>query len=124
MLISGIGEMNYWWFNSRFMILLSPLLILLISILLKRINDKILANKRILMYVSFTIFLIYPVSILPISGEIVTLVDAENSMSYGSRPHAMDLAHVLGRLYDGGKIFIVTGSAQQNIIMRQVIFPW
>jgi hypothetical protein len=122
-LVFGVGEMNYWWFNSRFMIMLSPLLILLLSALLKRINDKILRNKRILVYASFTIFLIYPVIILPISGEIVTLVDAKNSMSYGTRPFAMDLANVLGRLYEGGKIFIVTGSAQQNVIMQASGIP-
>jgi hypothetical protein len=123
MLVLGVGEMNYWWINSRFMIMLSPLLILLLSILLKRINDKILKNKRILVYASFTIFLIYPVIILPISGEIVTLVDAKNSMSYGTRPFAMDLANVLGRLYEGGKIFIITGSPQQNVIMQASGIP-
>jgi hypothetical protein len=122
-LVFGIGEMNYWWFNSRFLILLSPLLILLLSILLKRIDNKIQKNKRILVYISFTIFLIYPVIILPLSGQIVTLVDAKNSMSYGTRPFAMDLADVLGRSYDGGKIFIITGSAQQNIIMQASGIP-
>jgi hypothetical protein len=122
-LVFGVGEMNYWWFNSRFMITLSPLLILLLSTLLKRINDKILRNKRILVYASFAIFLIYPVIILPISGEIVTLVDAKNSMSYGTRPFTMDLANVLGRLYEGGKIFIIAGSAQQNIIMQASGIP-
>jgi hypothetical protein len=123
MLIFGIGEMNYWWFNSRFMIMLSPLLILLLTVLLKRFNDKILKNKRILVYVSFAIFLIYPIVLLPINGEIVTLIDAKNSMSYGTRPFAIDLANVLGRLYDGGKIFIITGSAQQNIIMQASGIP-
>jgi hypothetical protein len=122
-LVFGIGEMNSWWFNSRFMILLSPLLILLLSILFKRINDKIQKNKRILVYASFIIFLIYPVVILPASGGIVTLVDAKNSMSYGTRPFAMDLANVLGRSYDGGKVFIITGSAQQNIIMQASGIP-
>jgi hypothetical protein len=122
-LVFGIGEMNYWWFNSRFMIMLSPLLILLLSILIKRINDKMQKNKRILVYISFSIFLIYPVIILPITGEIVTLIDAKNSMSYGTRPFAMDLANVLGQLYDGGKIFIITGSAQQNIIMQASGIP-
>jgi hypothetical protein len=122
-LVFGVGEMNYWWLNSRFMIMFSPLLILLLSTLLKRINDKILRNKRILVHASFTIFLIYPVIILPISGEIVTLVDAKNSMSYGTRPFAMDLANALGRLYEGGKIFIVTGSAQQNVIMQASGIP-
>jgi hypothetical protein len=122
-LVFGIGEMNYKWFNSRFMIMLFPLIILLLGILLKRINDKIPKNKRILVYASFTIFLIYPVTIQPISGEIVTLVDAKNSMSYGTRPFAMDLANVLGRLYEGGKILIITGSAQQNIIMQASGIP-
>ena len=122
-LVFGVGEMNYCWFNSRFMIVLSPLLILLLSILLKGTNDKILKNKRILLYASFIIFLIYPVIILPISGEIVTLVDAKNSMSFGTRPFAMDLANVLGRLYEGGKIFIITGSAQQNVIMQASGIP-
>jgi hypothetical protein len=122
-LVLGIGEMNYWWFNSRFMITLSPLLILLLSFVLKRINDEILENKRVLVFVSFTIFLIYPIVILPVSGQIVTLIDARNSMSYGSRPYAMDLTNVLGRLYDGGKIFIIAGSAQQNIIMQASGIP-
>ena len=122
-LVFGIGEMNYWWFNSRFMIMLSPLLILLLGALLKTINAKILNNKRILVYASFTIFLIYPVIILPISGEIVTLVDAKNSISYGTRPFAMDLANVLGRLYEGGKILIIAGSSQQNVIMQASGIP-
>jgi hypothetical protein len=121
-LVFGIGEMNYWWFNSRFVIVLAPLLILLLSFLLKRINDRIL-NNSILVYISFVIFLIYPLIILPVSGQTVTLVDAKNSMSYGTRPFAMDLANVLGRLYDGGKIFIIAGSAQQNIIMQASGIP-
>jgi hypothetical protein len=123
MLVFGIGEMNYWWFNSRFMIMLAPLLILLLSISLKRINDKILRYKSILVYVSFVIFLIYPIVMLPVSGQIVTLIDASDSMSYGSRPYAMNLAKVLGGLYDGGKIFIIAGSAQQNIIMQASGIP-
>jgi hypothetical protein len=120
MLVLGIGEMNFWWFNSRFMIMLSPLLILLLSILIKRIYDK---KRRILVYVTFAIFLIYPIIILPISGEIVTLIDAKNSVSYGTRPSAMDIAAVLGSFYENGKIFMITGSAQQNIIMQASGIP-
>jgi hypothetical protein len=122
-MLFGVGEMNYRWFNSRFMVMLSPLIILLLGILLKRINDKIPKNKRILVYASFTIFLFYPVIIQPMSGEIVTLIDAKNSISYGTRPFAMDLANFLGRLYEGGKIFIITGSAQQNVIMQASGIP-
>ncbi|MDW0281395.1 MAG: hypothetical protein QN720_02755, partial [Nitrososphaeraceae archaeon] len=119
----GIGEMNYWWFNSRFLIMLSPLLILLLSILLKRIIEAPQKNKSILGYVVIIAFLIYPIIIVPLSGGIVTLIDAKNSVSYGTRPYAMEIAKVLGGLYDDGKILMITGSAQQNIIMQASGIP-
>jgi hypothetical protein len=122
-LIFGIGEMNYWWFNSRFLIMLSPLLILLLSILLKRIIEAPPKNKSILGYVVIIAFLIYPIIIVPLSGGIVTLIDAKNSVSYGTRPYAIEIAKVLGDLYDGGKILMITGSAQQNIIMQASGIP-
>jgi hypothetical protein len=122
-LVFGIGEMNYWWFNSRFMIMLSPLLILLLSILIKKVTDEPVKNKSILVYAIVAIFLIYPIIILPTSGEITTLIDAKNSVSYGTRPSAMDIAAVLGSFYENGKIFMITGSAQQNIIMQASGIP-
>jgi hypothetical protein len=122
-LVFGIGEMNYWWFNSRFLIMLSPLLILLLSILLKRIIEAPPKNKSILGYVVIIAFLIYPIIIVPLSGGIVTLIDAKNSVSYGTRPYAIEIAKVLGDLYDGGKILMITGSAQQNIIMQASGIP-
>jgi hypothetical protein len=122
-LVFGIGEMNYWWFNSRFLIMLSPLLILLLSILLKRIIEAPPKNKSILGYVVIIAFLIYPIIILPLSGGIVTLIDAKNSVSYGTRPYGIEIAKVLGGLYDGGKILMITGSAQQNIIMQASGIP-
>jgi hypothetical protein len=122
-LVFGIGEINYWWFNSRFLIMLSPLLILLLSILLKRIFEAPRKNKNILGYVVIIAFLISPVIIVPLSGGIVTIIDAKNSVSYGARPYAMDIAKVLDGLYDGGKILMITGSAQQNIIMQASGIP-
>ena len=122
-LVFGIGEMNYWWFNSRFLIMLSPLLILLLSILLKRIIEAPPKNKSILGYVVIIAFLIYPIIIVPLSGGVVTLIDAKNSVSYGTRPYAIEIAKVLGGLYDGGKILMITGSAQQNIIMQASGIP-
>jgi len=120
-LVFGVGEMNYWWFNSRFLIMLSPLLILLSCTLVKRITEE--KNKSTLICTIIAIFLIYPVIVLPLSGEIVTLIDAKNSASYGTRPSAMEMAKVLESLYDGGKIFVITGSAQQNIIMQASGIP-
>jgi hypothetical protein len=122
-LVFGIGEMNYSWFNSRFLIMLSPLLLLLLSIFLKRVIEAPLKNKNILGYVVISAFLIYPIIIVPLSGGIVTLIDAKNSVSYGTRPYAIEIAKVLDGLYDGGKILMVTGSAQQNIIMQESGIP-
>ena len=51
------------------------------------------------------------------------MIDAKNSVSYGTRPYAMEIAKVLGGLYDDGKILMITGSAQQNIIMQASGIP-
>ncbi|HZB73734.1 MAG TPA: hypothetical protein VE378_03225 [Nitrososphaeraceae archaeon] len=120
-LVFGVGEMNYWWFNSRFLIMLCPLLILLSCTLVKRVTEE--KNKSILICTIIAIFFVYPVIVLPLSGEIVTLIDAKNSASYGTRPSATEMAKVLESLYGGGKIFVITGSAQQNIIMQASGIP-
>lgn len=39
-------------------------------------------------------------------------------MSYGSRPAAMEMARHLGDIYNGGKVMLVTGSPQHNVIMQ------
>jgi hypothetical protein len=59
----------------------------------------------------------------PFFGEIVTFVDARNSISFGSRPAASEMARVLDGLYHGGNILIITGSQQQNIIMQASSIP-
>jgi hypothetical protein len=117
-LVIGIGEMNYLWFNSRFLIMLSPLLILLQSNLVRNVTKGSLKKRNILGYFIAAMLLICPIIILPITGGIVTLIDAKNSAFYGTRPYAMDVAKVLNGAYDGGNILVITGSAQQNIIMQ------
>jgi hypothetical protein len=122
-LLVGLGEMNEWWFNSRFLIMLSPLLILLLSILIKKMEDARFGNKTLLAYSIAAVFLIYPIIFVPIYGEFVAFIDAKNSVSYGTRPSAMEMVEFLKSLYNGGKILIVTGSAQQNIIMQASCIP-
>ncbi len=122
-LVLGIGEMNYWWFNSRFIIILSPLLIVLLSFLVRSVTKARLKNTRISEYAIIAILLVYPIFVLPMSGEIVTLIDAKNSVSYGTRPSAMEIAKVLGDLYEEGNVLLITGSAQQNIIMHASGIP-
>lgn len=122
-LLFGLGEMNRWWFNSRFLILLTPLLILLLSVLVGKLVYTPRGIKTKLAYLITAIFLIYPIIIVPIYGEIVTFIDAKNSASYETRQPAMQMAKFLEELYDGGKILIVAGSAQQNIIMHASGIP-
>nr|MDQ3975705.1 hypothetical protein [Thermoproteota archaeon] len=59
-----------------------------------------------------------PLIVTPLTREIVTLFDAKDTMSYGSRPAAMEMACHLGDIYNGGKVVLVTGSPQQNVIMQ------
>jgi hypothetical protein len=87
-LLVGLGEMNEWWFNSRFLIMLSPLLILLLSILIKKMVEARSGNKTLLAYFITAVFLIYPIIVVPIYGEFVAFIDAKNSASYGTRPSA------------------------------------
>jgi hypothetical protein len=117
-LLFGIGEMNLWWYNSRFLIMLSPLLIMLVGAFLKEVAAVF--SKGNIIFVCTIIFLVFihPLIVMPLTQEIVTLIDAKNSISYGTRPAAMELARHLHDIYKGGKIMLVTGSPQQNIIMQ------
>jgi hypothetical protein len=121
-MLFGIGEMNQWWYNSRFLIMLSPLLIMLLSILVKRIMQSLTINRTILTSIIAAVFLVSSIA-MPILGGTVTLMDAANSVSYGTRPFAMEIAEVLNSLYNGGKILVITGSAQQNVIMQASGIP-
>jgi hypothetical protein len=121
-MLFGIGEMNQWWYNSRFLIMLSPLLIMLLSILVKRIMQSLIINRTILTSIIAAVFLVSSIA-MPILGGTVTLMDAANSVSYGTRPFAMEIAEVLNSLYNGGKILVITGSAQQNVIMQASGIP-
>jgi hypothetical protein len=61
---------------------------------------------------------LHPVIVMPLTQESVTLIDAKNSISYGTRPAAMERGRHLGDIYDGGKVMLVTGSPQQNVITQ------
>ena len=116
-LLIGIGEMNQWWYNSRFLIMLSPLLIMLVGTSLKGVAAVFSKGRIIVCTIIFLVFL-HPLIVMPLTREIVTLIDAKNSVSYGTRPAAMEMARHLGDIYNGGKVMLVTGSPQQNVIMQ------
>lgn len=117
-LLFGIGEMNLWWYNSRFLIMLSPLLIMLVGSSLNGIAAVFSKGKIIFVCTIIFLVFLHPLIVMPLTQEIVTLIDAKNSISYGTRPAAIEMARHLGDIYNGGKVMLVTGSPQQNVIMQ------
>jgi hypothetical protein len=122
-LLFGIGEMSQWWYNSRFLIMLSPLLIMLLGVCLKGANTRFHKNKVIIVSMTIILLFVYPVIVAPLSNHVVAFIDAKNSMSYGTRPAATEIALHLRDVYKGGKVLMVTGSPQQNIIMQGSAIP-
>jgi len=114
-LLIGIGEMSY-WFNSRFVILLAPLICLLVGIYLVRLPSAVVKRRLVLTATVFAIFTYY-FAILPF-GAVVTLADAVGGFRHGQTPDAVATGEKVSRLYDGsGYIMTVTGSAQEQRIM-------
>jgi hypothetical protein len=122
-LLFGLGEMNTWWYNSRLLITLSPLLILLLSVFVTKILEITQSNKTMFAGIIAAFFLLYPIIFVPIYGGFVTLIDAKNSAYNGIRSSAMGMVEFLKDLYNGGNILIITGSAQQNIVMQASGIP-
>jgi hypothetical protein len=119
-MVVGIGEMNpKTWFNSRFLVLLAPLLILLVSFFLARLLGIIGTRKHIVVGCVIFIFFVYQL-ITPVLGT-VTFLSATGQFyeTRPSRPIQIKAAEVLSSIYDGSsKILIVTGSSQMNKIMQ------
>ncbi|MGI0011312.1 MAG: hypothetical protein ACREAE_07925, partial [Nitrosopumilaceae archaeon] len=61
------------------------------------------------------ILFFYP-AITPAFG-VVTFIDATNGFNYNQTPYAVQVGEKMGRIYDGGTIYIMTGSAQEQRIM-------
>ena len=112
-LVVGIGEMAY-WFNSRFMVLLSPLVIMMACILLAKLtvmtkNQKVLATA---IGVLFVWQLLAPAFIVP------TYSDAIGGHSVKENLLAAETGEALKSLYDGnGDIMILTGSGLEHRVM-------
>jgi hypothetical protein len=122
-MVMGVGEMNLSvWYNSRFLILLSPLIILLISILLVRLSaDLIKKNNFVLTAIIASLF-IYQLA-TPAFGVVITFLDAKAMISPDSRTSSTLAADTLRSIYTGGKVLIITGSAQDDKIMQQSGIP-
>ena len=80
-LIFGVGEMDY-WFNSRFLVLLAPLLILLNSQYLVIVTGR---KQRKYLTPSILLAMYLSLLIMPIYG-VVTYLDAQNGFFYKQNP--------------------------------------
>ena len=112
-LLIGIGEMTQ-WFNARFLILLSPLIILLVSIYLIKLPARIRKNNFALAGIIGSLF-VYQLA-TPAFG-VVTFIDATNGFFYRATPFTVKTGEALGSLHDSGNIMLLTGSAYDERIM-------
>ena len=120
-LLVGIGEMNQReWFNSRFVIILAPLIILLCCVFLARFPPGFKKNRYVF---PLTIFILFAYQFLTPGLGVVTFLNA-NYQFDGSRPFQILTAEALASSYDGhSKIVIITGSSQHNKIMQASGIP-
>ncbi|HVX03016.1 MAG TPA: glycosyltransferase family 39 protein [Nitrososphaera sp.] len=114
-MLIGIGEMTF-WFNSRFTILLAPLLMILVGFYIAKQPKKIAANRVLLGGVVAALFAFQLA--MPAFSAVVTLDDAKGGFTYKYPPYAIATGEKLGSLYDGtGTIMVITGSAQEHRIL-------
>jgi len=114
MLLFGIGEMNQWWFNSRFVILISPLIIILASFFIANLTSKIKRKNFTIVAIIASLFIVY--GIIPFFG-VITYIDAEEGFIFKHTPYAFKAGEFLKSEYDDGNLMIMTGSMQSQKIM-------
>ena len=112
-LLVGIGEMSY-WFNSRFMVLLSPLVIVMACILIARVSNRI--KNRIIIATAVGLLFASQLS-MPAFFAVITMNDAIGGYSVKENLLATKTGEVLKSLYDNGNIMILTGSGLEHRVM-------
>lgn len=114
-LLVGIGEMTL-WFNSRFVILLAPIVLWLTIWPIAKLPEWIWRHKLVLAGCTASLF-IFQFSV-PFFSIVVTLADAQGGFFYRESPSAFAAGERLHSLYNGtGSIMVMTGSAQQDKVM-------
>lgn len=113
-LLIGIGEMAY-WFNSRFLVLLAPLIIVMVCLFLARL-DGMTKNRFVIASIVAALF-VYPL-MTPVFPGVITVNDAYGGYSQKANLLAIETGEVLKSLYDGnGSIMVLTGSGLEQRIM-------
>jgi 4-amino-4-deoxy-L-arabinose transferase-like glycosyltransferase len=119
-LLIGIGEMTF-WFNSRFLILLSPLLVVLVAVFLQNQPKKIKGNRALIAAAIGALF-VFQMTV-PAFGAVITYLDASAGFFYKVSPSAVQTGEALKSMYDDGSIMIMTGAAQEHRIMITSSIP-
>lgn len=115
-LLAGIGEMGREtssWFNSRFVTLLAPLIILPATLFIAMQPKKIANNHFLLIGVIGSLFLFQTAA--PGLLEVVTITEAKAGFQYRQAPFSVLTGEKLASLFDdSGTIMVATGSAQEQ----------
>ncbi len=119
-LVVGIGEMTF-WFNSRYLVLLSPVLIVLAVRCVQGLGRGA-GGGRAVVTVALAASLVLHAFMIVIDWVPMHL-DARNGFTYHVNPFAVQTGEALSSAYDGGKIMIMTGSAQEHRIMLTAGIP-
>lgn len=114
-LLIGIGEMAF-WFNSRFVVLLAPITMLMVGFYVSKQPRRIATKPLFMILVISSLFAFFFVQLY--FSAIVTLADAFGGFRHKQSPYAVSLGEELRTMYDGlGSIMIVTGSPQEHRIL-------
>lgn len=118
-LIVGIGELSY-WFNSRFLVLLSPIIILLSCNVLKRVHAAQIGKdyRKMLLGGLIVSLFAYQLLLPLIWPGVIVLNDATGGYNVKDNQLAIKTGEALKSTYDGkGKIMVLTGSGVEQRIM-------
>ena len=112
-ILLGISEITY-WLNSRFLILLSPLIIVSVALLLGGLMT--IVKKRCGM-LAVLIGVLFVFQFTSLAFGVVTYMDAKSGFLFNVNPYAVQTGEALSSIYDRGNIMMLTGSAQEHRIM-------
>jgi hypothetical protein len=120
LLVVGIGEMAY-WFNSRFLILLSPLLLVLTARAVQGLYRRT-PHARTVVAAALSAWLVLQ-GFMILIDRVPVYLDARGGFFWQVNPYAVEAGEALAAVYDGGKIMVTTGSAQEHRIMVTAGIP-
>jgi hypothetical protein len=110
-MVTGVGEMTF-WFNARFLILLSPLLVVLAVTFVQNVAQ---AHRRWVLAGSAALCFLFA-TLVVVLDKVPTYLDAQKGFLLKDGP-AVQTGERLRSTYDGGKIVVTTGSAPEQRIM-------